>query len=66
MTRKQSLQYIKNTNGGASVAHFIDDWEPVGRMEWNLLLDAGLAEDRDGYIFLTEAGEAKLAELEGS
>jgi len=63
MTRKQALQYIKNTNGGATVAIFIEDWEPVGGMEWDLLIMQELAEERDGRIYLTKRGEDKLASL---
>lgn len=64
MTRKEALAYIRNTDGNATVAHFIDDWEPVGRMEWKALLDSGLAVERDGKIFLTEKGETTLKSQE--
>lgn len=31
----QALQYVKNTNGGATKSHFIEDHEPVGDRLWN-------------------------------
>lgn len=67
MTRKESLQYVKNTNGGATVLNFIEDWAPVGAYEWHLLMSDGLVQaDRDGKIWLTSVGEAKLNELNGA
>lgn len=58
--KTEALQYVKNTNGGGTKAHFIDDFEPVGSMLWNDI--AGLVrEDENGRIWLTEAGEAELA-----
>ena len=65
MTRKESLQYVVNTGGHASVANFIEDWEPVGHMEWELLKQEHLAREVGGKIFLTHAGEQKLVELGG-
>ena len=29
-----ALQYVKNTNGGATVKHFMEDHEPVGVHLW--------------------------------
>lgn len=58
--QKQALQYVKNTNGGATKKIFIEDHDPIGRM---LLADLGgmIREDENGRIWLTEAGEAALA-----
>lgn len=66
MTRKDSLRYIQNTAGGASVADFEDAWAPVGYMEWQLLLKDELAyeDTTTRRIHLTPKGDAKLAELE--
>lgn len=60
MTNKQYLQYVHNTNGGASVANFVEDYEPIGGMVWNELVSRGLAEERDGRIHLTPLGEEAL------
>ena len=64
MTRKQALQYVKNTNGGATVDNFIEDWLPVGRMEWDLLMQEGLVNVVDDRIFLTDKGQFRLDALE--
>ena len=64
MTRTQALQYIRNTNGGATKANFIEDWEPVGGMEWELLVKAEFVEEIEGAIYLTKKGSARLDELE--
>lgn len=59
---RQALQYVKNTNGGASIANFCEDLEPVGEMIWDQLLAAGLVDvDSNARIHLTVAGEAELA-----
>lgn len=66
MKRLDSLRYIRNTDGGATVDHFCEDWAPVGEKEWELLVAEDLAFD-DGEthrIHLTPNGEARLAELE--
>ena len=60
---KKYLRYIKNTNGHATKAAFIEDWEPIGNMVWNDLLNADLATlNMTGYVVLTPKGEAKLEE----
>lgn len=64
MTRLQALQYIRNTAGNATVANFVEDWEPVGGIEWDLLTRQYLAQEKDGKIYLTDRGEQRLAELE--
>lgn len=57
---KQALQYVRNTNGNATVGHFVGDWEPVGQRLWDDLLKAGDVEVRDGKIYLTDKGEGAL------
>lgn len=64
MTRLEALQYIRNTNGGATSLNFIIDWEPVGGIEWDLLTSSGLAHEVNDRIFLTELGQEQLANLE--
>ena len=67
MTRKDALQYVKNTNGCATPDNFIEDWMPVGGMEWDMLTQLNLVRvDDNGKIWLTEAGQAKLNELNGA
>ena len=61
-TRKDALQYIVNTNGGATREIFEDDFEPIGSLLWSDLVTAGhVMRDNDGKLFLTEAGKAALA-----
>ena len=60
--KTQALQYVKNTNGGATKAHFMDDHKPIGPMLWDDLSSAGYVRtDKNGRIFLTEEGDAALA-----
>jgi hypothetical protein len=58
--QKRALQYVKNTNGGATKAIFIEDHDPIGRTLW-ADLDGMIREDENGRIWLTEAGDAALA-----
>lgn len=58
--QKNALQYVKNTNGGATKAIFIEDHEPIGEMLW-ADLDGMICEDENGGIWLTVSGEAALA-----
>lgn len=58
-----ALQYIRNTNGYATIANFDEDHEPIGPM---------LRRDIDGYfhlvgdkMFLTERGVAVLEASDG-
>ena len=60
---KRALQYVKNTNGGATKAIFIDDYEPVGELLWNSLQSL-VREDGNGRIWLTDDGKKILAESE--
>jgi ribosomal protein S19E (S16A) len=56
-----AARYVRNTNGGATHAHFIEDHEPVGDRLWDDLERLGcVREDAHGHIFLTESGEAAL------
>lgn len=57
----QALQYVKNTNGGATKAHFYEDHEPIGDLMWQPLIDADYVRtDENSRIFLTVTGELAL------
>lgn len=56
----KALQYVKNTNGGATKAIFVDDHEPIGLLLWSQLAGK-IRADENGIIWLTEAGEDELA-----
>lgn len=58
---KAPLQYVRNTNGGATRAHFLEDHEPIGEMLWQGMFNSGLVrQDENGRIFLTDEGNAAL------
>jgi hypothetical protein len=60
---RTALEYVRNTNGGATRAHFFEDHEPVGGLLWNDLSNRGLVTtDSDGRIKPTEEGLAALAD----
>lgn len=59
---RKALEYVRNTGGGATRDHFIDDHEPIGEVLWDRLSDAGLAGiDGDDRICLTDAGKKELS-----
>lgn len=61
---KNALEYVRNTNGGAGLTNFLEDWEPIGDRLWVLLTEAQpeplvrLNEDRRAV--LTPEGKAAL------
>jgi hypothetical protein len=58
-----ALEYVRNTGGGATKAHFFEDHEPIGGLLWNDLSNRGLVTtDSDGRIKPTEEGVAALIE----
>ena len=59
---KRVLQYVKNTNGGATQAHFVDDHDPIGDRLWKTYCGEKdyITIDRGGRIVLTQAGEEAL------
>ena len=60
---KAALQYVRNTNGGATRAHFFEDHEPVGPLLWDdLSYPCALACERrrPGYVRTDEAGRIHL------
>lgn len=63
--QRDFLAYVRNANGGATKAHFIDDWEPIGAQVWKELSDAQLVyENPAGIILLTMSGALVLRALE--
>ena len=63
--QRQFLEYVRNTNGGARQADFIEDWEPIGARVWAELLAAGLVMvDEGSRIRLTAEGDAALLPAE--
>jgi hypothetical protein len=59
---KTCLQNIRNANGGATVATFVDDWEPIGWRVWDDLHALGYVTVVDGKICLTADGVKALDE----
>lgn len=59
---RNALQYIRNTNGGATLAIFMEDHDPVGARLWADLLREGLAEVCEDRVMLTAKGAAILDE----
>ncbi len=59
---KRTLQYVKNTNGGATKAHFIEDHEPIGECLWQTYFEEKgyITIDNAGRIYLTQAGTEAL------
>lgn len=64
-SRPTLLRYVQNTNGGATVTNFREDWEPIGTHAWATLASAGFVrEDEHGRIWLTLIGRTFLADYE--
>jgi hypothetical protein len=59
--RQIYLEYVANTNGGATKADFITDWEPIGERVWDELWGLELIElDANRRVCLTKYGRAEL------
>ena len=59
--QKQALRYVKNTGGGATKEHFVEDHEPIGDLLWNEIFTQGwVTSNNDGKIILTHLGEEAL------
>ena len=57
----QFLQYVANTNGGATKENFIEDWEPIGELVWDELWGAELIEfNENRRVILTKQGQARV------
>jgi hypothetical protein len=60
---KTCLQNILNSNGGATVDNFVEDWEPIGWRLWDDLAELGyVTVDRYEKIRLTAEGLKALHE----
>jgi hypothetical protein len=60
---QRALEYVRNTGGGATKAHFMEDHEPIGARVWDVLVNAGFVSvDEYGRIRPTDAGLAALTE----
>lgn len=58
----RALAYVRNTNGGATLTHFLEDHEPIGLQLWAELHFLQLAfEDSGGTLHLTKKGDAFLS-----
>lgn len=58
----KALQYVENTDGGATLDAFNEDHDPVGPLLWNALLARGLVRlGAEGIVYTTEAGIDYLA-----
>jgi len=61
MKIRQALQYVRNTNGGATLDNFLEDHEPIGKELWQELRhNLYVFEDMNGRIRLTDSGNAAL------
>ena len=52
-THIRALEYIQNTNYGATLEDFKVDWEPIGNILWKDLLE-------DKLVLITNAGKVAL------
>ncbi len=58
---REFLQYVENTNGGATKANFVEDHEPIGDLMWDTLWGEELIEFNDGLrVVLTKLGRETL------
>ena len=57
----RALEYIQNTNYGATLEDFKVDWEPIGNILWKDLIAKNLVMiSNDGKVILTLQGKAFL------
>lgn len=61
---KRAAQYVRNTNGGATLTTFIEDHEPIGEILWTSLAKYGYVRIVGNKVVLTERGAAALTEAE--
>lgn len=59
--QRKALQYVKNTNGGATKENFLDDHDPIGKWLWEDIVGM-VMEDENGRIWLTDSGQEALSE----
>ncbi len=56
MTDQQirALEYVRNSNGGATEDDFIEDWEPIGKQLWDDIKDFIFIDNRKKIYITTE------------
>lgn len=58
---RNALLYVLDTGGGATLANFAEDHEPIGGMLWDVIKSEGYADvGEDGRIRLTAAGRREV------
>lgn len=58
---RDALLYVLNTGGGATVANFAEDHEPIGFRLWAVIESEGYVEKgENGRIRLTAAGRREV------
>ena len=63
---EKAVRYVHNTNGGATLANFIEDHEPVGQQLWNELMNERLVRiDEQGKIQISKTQDALAIAIEG-
>ncbi|NWD49052.1 hypothetical protein [Pseudomonas gingeri] len=63
---ERALNYVRNTNGGATLAHFLDDHEPIGQKLWDGLLAGNwVCIDQQGKIQISPSQDALTIAVEG-
>lgn len=61
--QKRAIEYVKNTNDGATRSHFIEDHEPIGELLWEDLWEMNAIHvDIHDVVRLTPEGEKLLNE----
>jgi hypothetical protein len=58
---KRAIAYVRNTGGGATVANFDEDHEPIGPLLRKEIMPAFVMEDANGKLILTDAGRNELS-----
>ncbi|WP_433588238.1 hypothetical protein [Pseudomonas koreensis] len=63
---EQAIRYVRNTNGGATLANFIEDHEPIGQNLWDELMEAGwVCVDEQGKVQISKTQDALSIGIEG-
>ena len=63
---EQAIRYVHNTNGGATLANFIEDHEPIGQQLWDELLAERLVRiDEKGKVQMSKTQDALEIAIEG-
>lgn len=56
---QRALEYVRNTNGGATRDHFVEDHEPIGELLF-AEVESFIRMGEGGELLLNEKGEAAL------